>query len=100
MFDVKNHALMSLDDLHTVKCHIHDTRKCLRDWDFVWARLDPDIRRVLTGKVEVEMFFKLIKDAPQHEPHFRDWDVIIEHDEPEKYAYMHSMTYLRRIITT
>ena len=55
MFDVKNHAPMYLDDLHTVKCHNHDTRKCLRDWDFVWARLDPNIRKVLTGKVEVEL---------------------------------------------
>ena len=69
MFDAKNHALMSLDDLQTVEMNNNDTRQCLRDWDFVWARLDPDLRRLFIGKVEVEMLFKHIKDAGLHASH-------------------------------
>ena len=84
MFDDKNHATMCLDDIRTVMCHNYDTRKCLGDWDFVWARLDPDTRKALSGHVEIEMFFKAIKGAPHHEPHFRDWGTIIENDGPVK----------------
>ena len=97
-FDVQNNALMTLGDLQTVRMQDNVTNKCLRDWDFVFSRLDPDFQKLFTGKVEVDMFYKLIKNAPHHERHFRDWDLYNEVDDPERWTYMHSMTYIRRVI--
>ena len=86
MFDVQNHALMTLGDLQTVKMNNNDTKQCLRDWDFVFSRLDPDFKRLFSGKVEVDMLYRLIKDAPQHERFFRDWELYNEVDDPEKWG--------------
>lgn len=97
-FDVQNNALMILEDLQTAKMQSNDTKKCLRDWDVVFSRLEPDFQKLFTGKVEVEMFYKLIKDAPHHERHFRDWGLYNEVDGPDRWSYMHSMTYIRRVI--
>ena len=32
------------------------------------------------------MFYELIKSAPQHERHFRDWDLLEEEDDPDKWS--------------
>ena len=48
------------------------------------GKLDPDIRRVLTGKCEVEMFFKLTKDAPRHAPHCPGWNLVQQYEEPDE----------------
>ena len=52
----------------------------------MFSRLDPEFQKLFSGNVEVEMFYKLIKDAPQHERFFRDWDLYNEVDGPEKWG--------------
>ena len=63
---------MSLEDLLAVSCHNNDTLRCLRDWDYVWERVKPSLRLSLGEEAQVDMFYKLIKKAPQHELKFRD----------------------------
>ena len=44
------------------------------------------------------MFFELIRKAPQHTLHFRDWDLYRPDRNPVGYQRMHNMQWLRDVI--
>ena len=90
---------MSFEDLQSATCHGYHTRRCLRDWDYVWERLKPSFRNSIGAEAQVDMFYNLIKKAPQHELKFRVLYTIREDEKPDEYKMMHSMKWLRRVIT-
>ena len=98
MHDQKHYAVMSFKDLQSVTMHKDDTKRCLADWDYVWERLGPNIQDSLDEEFQVDMFFELIRKAPQHSLHFGAWDLYSPDRNPVECKRMHSMQWLRDVI--